>query len=319
LTVDELRSLVEASARDIPVRELSAAFDRIAASYDAGRRTEVASRTDAVAYALGRALATYSAVECALRETALVRPGWRPRTVLDLGAGIGSASLAAIATFDSIHDVTLVERSEKMMELGTELVSHSLGDATWLSGDAAHPPDGIWDLVIASYVLSELADADAVERWFDATAGELVIVEAGTPAAFERLRAVRGRLISRGAAITAPCPHENACPMRDGDWCHFGVRVARSRLQRRVKSGERGFEDEKYAYVVASKQGPVARSPRILRRPDRRTGHVRLRLCAEQGVEDIVVSRRHADLYRQARKAVWGEAWKTSEPGASPV
>ena len=97
--------------------------------------------------------------------------------------------------------------------------------------------------------------------------------------------------------------------MEGGDWCHFGVRVQRSRLQRRVKSGDRGFEDEKFSYVVASKQGPAARSARILRRPERHGGHVRLRLCTETGIDEIVVAKREADRYRRARKAEWGDAF----------
>jgi ribosomal protein RSM22 (predicted rRNA methylase) len=119
-------------------------------------------------------------------------------------------------------------------------------------------------------------------------------------------------LIALGATITAPCPHDGTCPMQGGDWCHFGVRVQRSRLQRRVKSGDRGFEDEKYSYVVASKQSPAERSSRILRRPERRGGHIRLRLCTDVGAEDIVVAKRDGERYRWARKAEWGDTFDGS-------
>lgn len=226
---------------------------------------------------------------------------------------MGAATWTAACVFGSIHEATLIERSEQMIALGKQLFvsgPHALRAATWITGDAARPPDGRYDLVVASYVLGELADdvrREAIARWFDATSGELVIVEPGSPHGFEAVRAARDRLIGLGATVTAPCPHDGTCPMTDGDWCHFGLRVQRSRLQRQVKSGDRGFEDEKYSFVAASKLGVSTRSARVLRRPERHGGHVRLRLCAADGVEDVVVAKRESDRYRRARKLGWGD------------
>lgn len=315
MSLDELRAVVESIAQDVPTRELGAAFDRIATSYTGDeRRTPVSSTTDAIAYALGRGFGTFASVERALHAVAIVRPDWHPRSLLDVGAGTGSASWAAASVFDSIERVTLVERSEAMMQLGGRVAAFgppAVRNATWITADAVRPTDDDhFDLVLASFVLGELAVSerdDAVARWFAATDGELVIVEPGSVPGFEVIRAARDQLIATGATISAPCPHDGTCPMTDGDWCHFGVRVQRSRLQRRVTSADRGFEDEKYSYVVASKQGRGARSSRILRRPERREGHVRLRLCAESGIDELVVAKRDAERYRQARKAGWGD------------
>ncbi len=321
MTLAELRAAVEAIAEGVPQRELAAAFDRIAGSYEGSiRRTDITSAIDAVAYACGRAPGTFTAVERALRELAVVRPKWRPVSILDVGAGIGSASWAAVGTFDSIAGVTLLERSHHMVDLGRRASAagpRPIRGASWVTGDAGQPPDGRWDLVVASYVLGELPDAarmEAVQRWFAVTAAELVIVEPGSKDGFEIVRRARDRLIAAGATISAPCPHDGPCPMQGADWCHFGVRVQRSRLQRRVKSGDRGFEDEKYAYVVASKQVRAERSSRILRRPERRGGHVRLRLCTESGLDDVVVAKREGDLYRHARGADWGDAIRHAGP-----
>ncbi|MGI8802059.1 MAG: small ribosomal subunit Rsm22 family protein, partial [Solirubrobacteraceae bacterium] len=49
------------------------------------------------AYAAYRAPATYAAVAAALTQVRLLRPEWRPRTLLDLGAGPGVAAWAALA------------------------------------------------------------------------------------------------------------------------------------------------------------------------------------------------------------------------------
>jgi ribosomal protein RSM22 (predicted rRNA methylase) len=316
-TLAQLRVAVETIADDIPPRELVAAFDRIAGAYEAAvRRTDVTTAVDAVAYACARAPGTYTAVERVLRAITSVQPHWRPRSVLDVGAGIGSAAWAAVAQFDSIADVTLLERSEEMIALGRQVSAaggEPLVDATWLVGDASQPPEGTWDVVVASYVLGEIPDAerrDVTEQWFAATSGELVVVEPGSKDGFEVVRRAREHLITLGATISAPCPHDGTCPMAGGDWCHFAVRVARTKLQRQIKAGDRGYEDEKYSYVVASRQGPVARSPRVVGPPRRRGGHVRLKLCTTDGLNELIVAKREAERYRSARKLEWGDAFE---------
>jgi ribosomal protein RSM22 (predicted rRNA methylase) len=306
ITLETFRSRIENAARGFPTARLAEAFDALVERYDAGRATPTGlSPEEVAAYAIGRAPGTYAAVAMALGEVARLRPGWRPSTLLDVGAGIGSAAWAASNVFDSLEAMTLVERSPEMIAFGRSMLG-----AEWIEGDLLEERSGRWDLVIAAYVLGELIDDAVVERWFERAGGELVIVEAGTPAGFDRIRRARARLIELGATITAPCPHERDCPMPAHDWCHFGVRVQRSRLQREVKAGSRGFEDEKYSYVVASKHGPVDREPRVLRRPVIRTGHVRLNLCADDGLREVVISRRHRDTYKDARKVRWGEAFR---------
>jgi ribosomal protein RSM22 (predicted rRNA methylase) len=319
MSLDDLRAAVEQIARDVPQRELAAAFDRIAVSYGGPvRRTSTDSVVDAVAYAVGRAPGTYTAASRVLREIAAVRPDWEPASLLDVGAGTASASWAAADVFPSLREITLVEGAEEMSSVGRRIAAAGpspLAEAAWVAGDAARPPAGRFDLVISSYVLGELPTltrAEAVCRWFDATEDELAILEPGSRDGFAIVRAARDQLIVLKASITAPCPHEAPCPMQDDDWCHFGVRLQRTSLQRRVKSGDRGFEDEKFSYVAASKQHVShARARRILRRPERQGGHVRLHVCTADGTaREIVVAKRERERYRRARGAEWGETFE---------
>ena len=46
----------------------------------------------------------------------------------------------------------------------------------------------------------------------------------------------------------------------------------------------------------------------MIRRPDRRPGHVVLDLCTPSGLERRTVSRRDGPDYRVATKVGWGEA-----------
>src|SRR5262249_4794506 len=101
------------------------------------------------------------------------------------------------------------------------------------------------------------------------------------------------------------------CPMLHlpGQWCHFAARVERTSIHRRIKDASLGHEDEKFSYVVFSRNTTSRASARIIRHPLKRTGHVKLQLCAQQGLKPETVSRRQKELYHAARDVKWGDAW----------
>ena len=96
---------------------------------------------------------------------------------------------------------------------------------------------------------------------------------------------------------------------RARDWCHFSERLERSSLHRRLKSGELGYEDEKFSYVVASRLAARKAAARIVRHPAARKGYVELQLCAPDGLRKETVTRSQGEEYKRARKAEWGEEW----------
>ena len=80
-----------------------------------------------------------------------------------------------------------------------------------------------------------------------------------------------------------------------------------------------GYEDEKFAYLVASRvEGPAAASGRILRHPRVEKGRIALTLCTAEGVVREVVTRRDADAWRAARKVESGDAWGTARAPDEP-
>ena len=106
--------------------------------------------------------------------------------------------------------------------------------------------------------------------------------------------------------------------MPPGDWCHFGVRLNRTSLQRRLKGGALAYEDEKYAYVLAVRGAGSPAAARVIRRPRPLRGRVALRLCRPDGLHDETVDRGRRADYRLARKAAWGDAWPpAARDGAS--
>lgn len=272
-----------------------------------------------LAYLSFRMPATFAVVKRVLEETAKRIHGFEPKTLLDLGAGPGTASWAAVETFPTIDRVVMVEKDPDWQSLGKKLMHEAGGSvlqqAVWNTGDIESGAfNGSSDLVILSYVIGELS-IDAidllVDRVWNATGQVAVFIEPGTPHGFKRIRAVRDRLIAIGAHLAAPCPHQRACPMKDGDWCHFSERLERSALHRSVKDVSMGYEDEKYSYVVASRSVVELPDARILRHPGRHTGHVDFEVCAKEGLKKLTISKRHKDLYKIARKLNWGDVLPT--------
>ena len=67
--------------------------------------------------------------------------------------------------------------------------------------------------------------------------------------------------------------------MTGADWCHFAVRLDRSRAHRQLEHAALGWEYEKFAYVIATPAdaSTVEAVPaRVVGRPRKETGHVRL-------------------------------------------
>jgi ribosomal protein RSM22 (predicted rRNA methylase) len=206
-----------------------------------------------------------------------------------------------------LSTTTLIESDHALAAAGREL----LPEAVWLLQDyRSSGPLPPHDLVIASYSLAEQDDPAQALRLWTAARQTLVIVEPGTPPHFAFLREVRARLLAAGAPLAAPCPGEQDCPLLPHDWCHFAARVERSSFHRRLKEGALGYEDEKFSYLIFSRE-PVQRpAGRILRRPQHRPGLVTLEICRGERTETARLSKSDRERFRAARKAGWGGAWE---------
>lgn len=323
----DLAAALDAATADIPLRELEASVDRLMARYRAPGRADrpiLAGRVDAAAYAAYRMPATWGAVRGAVAAAAARVAGLAPQSLVDVGGGSGAAAWAAAGVFGgSLRDVTVLDQVPDALELGRRLArdafAGALRHAEWrqVRFPAAVPAA---DLVTISYVLSELApDAqEALVRASAAGAETIAVVEPGTPDGYQRIMAARDVLVGMGLRVAAPCPHSDACPLLGTrDWCHFASRIHRSPLHRRLKGADLGHEDEKYAYVVATRlpvPAPAASRARILRHPQIRKGLVMMQLCQPDGtVAQTLVSKRQGETYRAARDADWGDEWGDDE------
>ncbi|MBU6446888.1 MAG: methyltransferase, partial [Verrucomicrobia bacterium] len=262
----ELQLAVETFFDKVSATLLRKARESLTSTYREGGVSPFDDEAHRLAYLAVRLPATFAAVRKALQQVHL------QGTLLDLGAGFGAASWAALDLFP-LERATLIEQNAKAIELGKKLAeAHpTLKQSAWIQQtlDAPLPKA---DTGILSYVLSELQSPEKVVEHCWNAVHTLIIVEPGTPKAFQTLKKVREQLIGLKAHILAPCPHALKCP---NDWCHFAARVERSRLHRLLKEGSLNFEDEKFCYLIASKSPATSAPNRIVRHPVKHPGFVR--------------------------------------------
>lgn len=300
-------------------RSLATASQNLIRRYKSGDFASPALRSssDRAAYLFTRFPATFAANLRVFTELRRRAPESEVRTLLDLGAGPGTALFAAAEVFPQLVRATLVESDLQWLQtaksLGASSPSPAVRNARWVQLDlrkaAQFEPH---DLVVISYALGELngrIGEEVVHRAWQSGAKFLVIVEPGTRRGFARVNAVRSLLTSQSADILAPCPHKHVCPMAAAnDWCHFSQRLPRSSEHRRLKAADLGYEDEKFSYVIATRVAASAAKSRIVRHPRKHSGHVQLELCTPAGmIEKRTVTRSDKEAYKKARQAEWGE------------
>ena len=282
---------------------------RVSETYRSSERSDlplVTKDIDVVAYALARMPATFAAVSTVLKN---IEPC---QTMFDVGAGTGAATWAALE-MGKVKSVVCLEKEEKMRDLGSKLMKETYPFVSWQSFDLKK--DSLSqkaDLVVSSYVLNELNEKgqlEAAEKLWQATGKILVIIEPGTPTGFGIVNRIRRHLLGKGAFVMGPCPHNKDCPLSKNDWCHFTCRLARTQVHKILKGGDAPYEDEKFSYLILSRQ-PISTLPsRILRHPGIEKGNITLQLCTSDGLKTRIVTRKEKELFKTARKSNAGDEW----------
>lgn len=316
----ELRLMSERMAEGISGAKLAESAKELSKRYmnESGTGKSLLNKElEATVYSLMRMPATFGAVAAALKQICMVSE-FVPRSLLDAGAGTGAGSWAATSLF-AIDRITCLERENAMEAIGKAFMSEAddtaLNNAQWIHTDLSEDFGGQYrsDLVIAAYVLNEMSMDERIrtaEKLWDNTEQLLLIVEPGTPSGYANIKAIREHLLkSKGAHMVAPCPHEGSCQVVKNDWCHFTVRVQRSKLHRLVKTAEAPYEDEKYSYIALSRQACKPVRARIMRHPVIEKGKVRLTVCTStDGIIEKAVTKKDGEQYKMAKKSTCGEA-----------
>jgi ribosomal protein RSM22 (predicted rRNA methylase) len=312
----ELKAALDARLQGLSRNDAGERAAQISQTYrDGGGSGGIRSEADALAYALVRMPATYAAVTAGLNALREIVPDFAPASLLDVGAGPGTATWAAAEALSSLTRFTLLDANSALRALALDLGSNStrLRDMTYQRGEAraALADAEAADLVVASYMIGEIDDAERTaltELMWAKTRGTLLVVEPGTPAGYARIIALRKQLIAEGAHVAAPCPHDGECPLTAPDWCHFTQRLPRSRAHKQLKSAELPYEDEKFSYVALTRAAVAQHPARVLAQPVLSKSAVTAKLCTDHGVVSAIAPRRDKIAYARFRKYNWGDA-----------
>ncbi len=304
---DEIIEKIDELSKDYKLNDLKKNSQTISERYkniDVSNKA-ILNNEEAIAYSLSRMPATMAANEFVINDF-INLTDFKPKTILDVGAGTGASSLVIKDYFNT--NLTLLEKEESMLFVAKKLVY----DATFLKGDIiSYKKDQKFDLVVASYVLNELDISRreiALNNFITCTNEYLIIIDAGTPKNHKQMMEIRDYIISRGLYLIAPCPHMEKCPLIDSnDWCHFSVRVNRTIMHRQLKSGTLSYEDEKFTYLIFGKnKGSIGEYKRVIRHPNYRPKVVELKTCTKEGIQTLTITKSNK-IYKKARDLKCGD------------
>lgn len=205
-----------------------------------------------------------------MNEFQIRDPDFKPETMLDFGAGLGSASWAGFHQYGKkLQRVAAVEPNSHMRELGRFMSRDLDSEILWADSLSMIPGAGSqrgqFDLIVCGFVLPEIPSAEAREIILDTLLarvkkdGYFILVDYGTPKGYRYINDFRNKIIEMSREdvnLVAPCPHHKKCPLAENpdSWCHF------SQLVQKYPKGvfpkhpkERQFANEKFSYLVVKK------------------------------------------------------------------
>jgi ribosomal protein RSM22 (predicted rRNA methylase) len=241
------------------------------------------------------------ATQAVLRKVLAHLEGKNLKTALELGSGPGSSYPVLKDLF--FEKIVYIEKEEGFRR--------EYPDVEWIMRNFLEDfcfPEA--ELVLFSYSLGELEVTDkilALKKAMSAAKNYLVVVEPGTPKGFDTLLTARDSMIQNGWHIHAPCYHTAECPKKRAPWCHFSERVQRTKLHRQIKGGSLGYEDEKYCYIIASKEPVYKKRFTILDTPKIEKHRLRMNLCTEGGQKIFECKANNKELFKILKKKQWGE------------
>src|SRR3989344_4250855 len=163
---EELQQVVDSLTEKVDFKTLKAARESTSADYRKGTDSQFQDSAKLLSYLVTRLPATFGAALHVFREVQARVPHFPVRSSIDLGAGPGSASWAALEVFPELSKLVLFEREPEAIELGKKLSSARIHpawkQAEWKEAalESANVPEG--DLAILSYVMAELPSGMSV-------------------------------------------------------------------------------------------------------------------------------------------------------------
>lgn len=285
--------------------------ERYLSSFSAGIPLAKKER-DVLSYTFMRMRATHAATSFALNK---INKKEGINSILDVGCGTGAAMLAALELFSPLS-IDAVEVEKNMIKACKEIIScydeKLLDKVNFINEDATKLNITCnYDLIITSYFLNELKHNDRIKlakNLFNHANKYFVIIEPGTPQNHKEMMEIKDVLLDCGATLVSPCKCD-VCPLlKSGDWCHFITRINRTKLQREIKGGSLGYEDEKFTYLVFSKdKQDNAFEKIIIRKPMIFKGRVQFKSCTKSGINSEIITKSNKEVYKKIKELGVGD------------
>ena len=260
----------------------------------------ISSNEDSLVYSISRMPATFSVIFSLVKN--LLEQGFLSniKTIADIGAGTGAGYFALSEIFEDVK-FSLYERDNFMINAFNEL---SGGSVKVVKTDIVKDDARIdADLVISSYVLSEMSENDRLEvvrKVLPKNNGKLLLIDTGTPEVYKEYMRIKDFVQDLGYFVVAPCVSKK-CTL-ENDYCQFYARVERSSLHKQIKEATLSYEDEKYFYLLIQKDDAKTENSRVLRRPRFAPNMIEHTLCTAGGVVKKIYTKKDKELYKSAKK-----------------
>jgi ribosomal protein RSM22 (predicted rRNA methylase) len=195
--------------------------------------------TNRLAYLAGFVLANAAKIASCLEQILGLLPGKGPLSILDVGAGPGTAVFAASSFFyDREVGFVAIEANRRILDTARSL-GRLLPDShgvEWVAGNVEILPNNHFDIAIAANVLNELGPEEQLRacKKLLSTSKILIVIDPALKQTTRSLMALRDQIVDGAhASVVAPCTHQNPCPMlaaNQRDWCHFYLEWQRPKL-----------------------------------------------------------------------------------------
>ena len=311
-----LLKVLQALCEKTPRTALQKAAEALSLRYRTRQNQNISfiqTNEEALAYLSIRFPATY-AVSKAIYQRFLMQEEAEVGSFLDIGSGAFSSFFAAHECFSQIDRAYFIEKDLRLLEMGKKLLKEVAEDVKpdFRCEDFTKVKEfPSADLVVFSYSIGEVVEAsykELLSKAVKATQKYILIVEPGTPYGFERILKIREELLSLGLYVVAPCPHAFSCPIPEKKWCHFSERLPRTALHKFLKGGDVGYEDEKYSYLLFSKELAKPYWGRITSHLDKKKGFLNFEVCQSDGqLVHQKVLKRNEDSFALCKKLDWGD------------
>ena len=266
-----------------------------------GSKDLIDGKNDSILYAVSRMPATYSVIYTLVNN--LLSEGFLENieSVIDVGSGTGSVYFALSDIYQSAS-FELFERNKDMINVFNKLCDNKqeVNTIDLIKSSIEKKAQ----LVTASYVLSEMTENDRLNvfnKLLECSSKYVLIVDTGTPDSYKNMMKLKFYAKEKGFSTLAPCFCE-ICPLIN-DYCQFYARVERTKVLRQAKSASLSYEDEKYFYLLLSKDENLNQDKkRVIRRPIIKENEIELTICSSKGVEKQKFTKKNKEEFKKAKK-----------------